>query len=140
MTEDNSYKIVKWQIGDTMPKGTFFIDGMRAIVPVSQAREVWRQYALKTMDMDVCKNLHSFDKIRDYAAHQADLMMEAEKERFCDASPKKNQGLRDALTEIKLMLECQFCKDGSTTGIKGHYMRTLINIADAALKGERCDV
>lgn len=42
-----------------------------------------------------------------------------------------------ALKEIKAMLECQFYSDGTTSGIKGAYMKMLINIANEGLGIEK---
>jgi hypothetical protein len=48
-------------------------------------------------------------------------------------SDKKLHTACNALKEIKAMLQCQFFADGTTNGIKGHYMKTLINIASQAI-------
>jgi hypothetical protein len=52
-----------------------------------------------------------------------------------EAMYAENKRLREAMKEIKAMLDCQFCADGTTNGIKGDYMKTLIAISEKALKG-----
>jgi len=79
----------------------------------------WHEEGIKVLLQDILNVSRDKDKLQQQLDSLPDKAITAE--------------LLEACKEIRAMIACQFCADGTTEGIHADYMKTLVDIIEQAI-------